>query len=74
MQYVCIPMYRKYTISFYSQKLNDTQNNYTTMKRELLAIVETLKEYRNILYAQKIKVHTDHKNLTCVNFNTQRVI
>jgi hypothetical protein len=43
-------------------------------ERKLLAIVKTLKEYRNILLGQQIKVFTDHKNLTCVNFNTQRVI
>ena len=61
-------------IAFYSRKINSAQQNYTTMERELLAIVDTLKEYQNILYGQDIKIHTDHKNLTCVNFNTQRVI
>ena len=61
-------------IAFYSRKLNNVQRNYTTTERELLAIVETLKEYRNILLVQQIKVFTDHKNLTCVNFNMQRVI
>ena len=61
-------------ITFYSRKLNSTQRNYTTTERELLAIFKTLKEYQNILYSQKVKVYTDHKNLTCVNFNTQKVI
>ena len=51
-------------IAFYSQKLNPTQTCYTTTKRELLAIVETLKEFRNILLGQKIWVYPDHKNLT----------
>jgi hypothetical protein len=55
-------------------KLNKSQHNYTTTEHKLLAIVETLKEYRNILLGQQIKVYTNHKNLTCVNFNTQRVI
>jgi hypothetical protein len=36
--------------------------------------VETLKEFRNILLGQKIKVHTDHDNLTYKNFNSDRVI
>ena len=61
-------------IAFYSRKLKPEQTRYTTTKRELLSIVETLKEFRNILLGQKIIVHTDHKNLTCKNFNTERVM
>jgi len=61
-------------IAYYSRKLNDAQKRYTTTERELLAIVETLKEYRNILLGYKIIVHTDHKNLTFKNFNTERVM
>jgi len=61
-------------IAFYSRKLKPEQTRYTTTERELLRIVETLKEFRNILLGQKIVVHTDHKNLTCKNFNTERVM
>ena len=61
-------------IAFYSRKLQDAQTRYTTTERELLAIVETLKEFKNILLGQKIKVYTDHKNLTYKNFNVDRVI
>ena len=61
-------------IAFYSRKLNDAQTRYTTTERELLSIVETLKEFRNILLGHRIIVHTDHKNLTCKHFNTERVM
>ena len=61
-------------IAFYSRKLNPAQLNYTTTERELLAIVETLKEFRNILLGQQIIVHTDHKNLTYKVFNTEHVM
>ena len=61
-------------IAFYSRKLNSAQLNCTTTERELLAIVETLKEFRNILLGQEIKVWTDHQNLTYKTFNTERVM
>ena len=59
-------------IAFYSRRLTSAQEKYTTTERELLAIVETLKEYRSILLGQKLVVHTDHQNLTFKNFNTDR--
>ena len=36
--------------------------------------METLKEFRNILLGQQIKVYTDHKHLTFKTFNTERVM
>jgi RNase H-like domain found in reverse transcriptase len=50
--------------SLYSRELQPGQTRYTTTERKLLSIVETLKEFRNILLGQQIKVHTDHENLT----------
>jgi hypothetical protein len=61
-------------IAFYSRKLQPAQVRYTTTERELLSIIETLKEFRNILLGQRIVVHTDHQNLTHKNFNTKRIM
>ena len=61
-------------IAFYSRKLIPAKVNYTTTEIELLSIVETLKDFRNILLGQQIKVYTDHKNQTYKCFNTERVI
>eukprot|EP00957_Ditylum_brightwellii_P073049 5551272-Ditylum_brightwellii.AAC.1 len=61
-------------IAFYSCKLNNTHKNYTTTEQELLAIAETLKEFKNVLLGQQIRVYTDHKNLTYKSFITARVI
>jgi transposase InsO family protein len=61
-------------LAFYSRKLNDAQTRYTTTERELLSIVETLKEFRNILLGQQIVVYTDHKNLIYNDLQTDRVL
>ena len=61
-------------IAFYLQKMNSAQQNYTTTEKELLSIVATLKEFRDILLGHHITVYTDHKNLTDNVFNTERVI
>ena len=54
--------------------MNSAQHNYTTTEKELLSMVETLKEFRNILLGHQIMVYTDHKNLTHKIFNTERVM
>ena len=48
---------------FSSRKLTKAQQNYTTGEKELLGIVEILKEFRYILLEHRIIVHIDHKNL-----------
>ncbi len=50
-------------IAFFSQKLFVAQHKYSFTKIESLAIVETLKEFKGMLWGQPIKVFTDHKNL-----------
>ena len=69
----CISQKRK-PIAFYSRKLNDAQTRYTTTERELLSIVETLKEFKNILWGQQIIIHTDHENLTYKQLNSEWVL
>ncbi len=61
-------------IAFYSRKLTPAQTRYTTTERELLSIVETLKEFRTILLGQQLIIHTDHENLTYKHFNSDRVM
>ena len=47
-------------IAFYSCKLTQTQQNYTTIEKELLTIVEVLKELCQMFLGSKIIVYTDH--------------
>jgi hypothetical protein len=48
-------------IAFFSWRLSNTQCKYSVAKIQLLAIVETLKEFKGMLWGQNIKVFTDHK-------------
>ena len=61
-------------IDFYSRKLNQAQTRYTTTERELLSILETLKEFKNILFGQQLEIYTDHANLVCKSLTSDRVM
>jgi hypothetical protein len=61
-------------LAFYSRKLNKHQRNYTTGEQELLSIIETLKEFHNILLGQKLVVHTDHLNILYDKMPSPRVV
>ena len=61
-------------LAFYSRKLNQAQRKYPTGEQELLSIVETLKEFKNILLGQEIIVHTDHKNLLYESSSSDRIV
>ena len=60
-------------LAFYSRKLNNAQKKYTTGEQELLSIVETLKEFRSLLWGQELIVHTDHMNIVCGNLSNDRI-
>eukprot|EP00804_Cyclotella_cryptica_P004829 CCRYP_004921-RA/>CCRYP_004921-RA protein AED:0.41 eAED:0.35 QI:0/0/0/1/0/0/2/0/267 len=62
-------------LMFFSRKLSMTQQKYSVTKIELLAIVETLKEFKGMLWGQRLKVYTDHKNLIqdALGFTSDRV-
>jgi hypothetical protein len=51
-------------IAFFSRKLSKKQQKYSVIEIELLAIVESIKEFKGMLWGQDIKVYTDYKNLT----------
>ena len=63
-------------IAFFSRRLGKPQSNYTRTDKELLAIVECLKQFRGIIFGYEINVFSDHKNLVYVATlsESQRVI
>ena len=51
-------------IAYGSKKLNRQQRRYCTLRRELLAIVVFLREFRNYLLASPFLIRRDHSSLT----------
>jgi hypothetical protein len=60
-------------LAFYSRTLSSAQTRYTTGEQEPLSIVETLKEFINILLGQKVIVHTDHLNILYGKLSNDRI-
>ncbi len=61
----------KRPVSYFSRKLTKSQQNYTTIEKEMLSIVDTLKEFLSILLGADIHIFMNHKNLTFNTFKTQ---
>ena len=53
------------TVTFYSRKITGPKLNYDIHDKELLTVVEALREWRVYLEGTKypIQIYTDHKNL-----------
>lgn len=61
-------------VAFFSRKLTEPQRKYSVIEKELLSILETLEEFRQMIWGTKILIRTDHQNLAHANIRSQRVL
>ena len=56
---------KMWIIAFYSRKMTGPELNYDIHDKELLTVVEALREWRVYLEGTKypVQIYTDHKNL-----------
>jgi hypothetical protein len=57
-------MQEKKILAFFSRKLNDAQCKYGVGEKEMLSVVDALKEFRSMIWGYPITIHADHLNWT----------
>ena len=48
-------------VAYHSRKFSNTETNYSTTDREMLAIIDSLRHFKYCLLGRSFKVCTDHK-------------
>lgn len=59
-------------IQYFSKTLTDTQTRYSTIEKELLAIIMAVETFRHYIYGREFLIITDHKPL-CFLFNHKNI-
>lgn len=54
---------KKKVIAYFSKVLSKAERNYCVTRRELLAVVDSLKSFRHYLLGRKFVIRTDHVSL-----------
>ena len=55
---------RDRVVSYFSQKLTETQRKWSTFDRELWAVVAAIRHFRHYLRGQQFTIYTDHQPLS----------
>jgi len=54
---------REVVVAYYSKSLSPTERNYCTTRKELLAVIKSVKHFRPYLYDRWFRLRTDHASL-----------
>jgi len=54
---------REVVVAYYSKSLSPTERNYCTTRKELLALIKSVKHFRPYLYSKKFRLRTDNASL-----------
>jgi hypothetical protein len=57
----------RHPVSYFSDKLNDVKQRYSTYDRELYAVVQAFRYWCHYLLPQKFVLYSDHKALCYLN-------
>jgi len=54
---------REVVVAYYSKSLSPTERNYCTTRKELLAVIKSVKHFRPYLYGRRFRLRTYHASL-----------
>jgi len=54
---------REVVVAYYSKSLSPAERNYCTTRKELLAVIKSVKHFRPYLYGRRFRLHTDHASM-----------
>ncbi len=68
-QMVTVIIQQKQPVAYWICKLTGIQQNYKTIKKELISIIMVLEEFCSMLLGGMLFIYTDHRNFTFATFN-----
>ncbi|POM78601.1 Retrotransposable element [Phytophthora palmivora] len=61
-------------LAFWSRKCTTAQEHYTMNKKELLSVLELLREFRTIPWGRTLRIFTDHKDSIQATFTNEQTL